>query len=87
MRDSTGTSCELDDGQTAQVMKILGAWQAVATPPNIISAFKQTGLHSSWSQMHRVLVVSVDLAPARKLECERAGEEARPQRFRVNITT
>jgi hypothetical protein len=72
---------------TAQVMKILVAWQAVATPPNIISTFKQTGLHSSWSQMRRVLVVSVDLATARKLECEWTVEEARYQRCRVNITT
>jgi hypothetical protein len=46
--------------RTAQVMKILGAWQAVATPPDIIGAFKQIGLHSSWSQMGRVLVGCFD---------------------------
>jgi hypothetical protein len=66
-------------------MKILGAWQAVATPPNIISAFKQTGLHANWSLEHRALVVSVDLASARRLVQDRTVEESRRQQARINI--
>jgi hypothetical protein len=31
---------------TAQIAKFLGAWQAVATRPNVISEFKQTASHS-----------------------------------------
>jgi hypothetical protein len=45
------------NSQTAQIMKILGAWQVAATPPNIISAFKQTGLHASWDRSHGALVM------------------------------
>jgi hypothetical protein len=36
--------------QMAKVTKILGSWEAVATPPNVIDAFKQTELHSIWDQ-------------------------------------
>jgi hypothetical protein len=50
--------------QIAQLMRILGAWQAVATPPNIIISFKQTGLHSSWDREHGALVILVDLETA-----------------------
>jgi hypothetical protein len=51
--------------QTAQLMGILGAWQAAVRPPNIISSFKQTGLHSSWDREQGPLVVSVYLETAR----------------------
>jgi hypothetical protein len=60
--------------QTAQVMKILGAWQAAVTPPNIISAFKQAGWHASWDHSHGALVMSVDLENARKVHSERTIE-------------
>jgi hypothetical protein len=55
--------------QTDQIRKILGAWQT--TPPNIISAFKQTGFHASWDRSHGELVMPVDLESERKLDCER----------------
>jgi hypothetical protein len=59
--------------------------QAVAMPPNIISAFKQTGLHASWDRTHGALVMSVDLESARKLDCERTIEESQRQQVRINI--
>jgi hypothetical protein len=59
--------------------------QAVPTPPNIISAFKQTGLHASWDRSHGALVLSVDLESARKLDCERTIEESQCQQVRINI--
>jgi hypothetical protein len=59
--------------------------QAGATPPNIINAFKQTGLHASWDRSHGALVMSVDLESARKLDCERTIEESQRQQVRVNI--
>jgi hypothetical protein len=59
--------------QLSQLMRILGAWQAIATPPNITSSFKQTGLHSSWNPEYHTLVVSVNLAIAPKLMSERAN--------------
>jgi hypothetical protein len=31
--------------QSKQVCRLLGAWIAIATPLNIISAFKQMGIH------------------------------------------
>jgi hypothetical protein len=36
-----------------QVTKILGAWEAVVTPLNVIDAFKQTELHSIWIRAAR----------------------------------
>jgi hypothetical protein len=71
--------------QTVQVLKIHSAWHAVATPPNIVSTFKQTGLHSIWDWRHRALAMLVDMAPAPKLERERAVDEAKRQQFRINI--
>jgi hypothetical protein len=65
-------------------MKILGAWQASATPPNIISTFKQTGLHANWDRSHGALVMSVDLESAQKLDCERTIEESQRQQVRIN---
>jgi hypothetical protein len=59
--------------------------QAAATPPNIISAFKQTGLHASLGGSHGALVMSVDLESAWKLDCERTIEESQAQQVRVNI--
>jgi hypothetical protein len=71
--------------QTAQLMRILGVWQAVAMPPNIISSFTQTGLHSSWDQEHGALVISVDLETARRFEHERTVDESRRQKLRINL--
>jgi hypothetical protein len=59
--------------------------RAAATPPNIISEFNQTGLHSSWDRGHGALVMSVDLESARKLDCERTIEESQHQQVRINI--
>jgi hypothetical protein len=59
--------------------------QAAATPPNIISAFKQTGLHASEDRSHGALVMSVDLESARKLDCERATQESQRQQVQINI--
>jgi hypothetical protein len=66
-------------------MKILGAWQAVATPPNIISAFRQTGLHASWDRSHGALVMFVYLESARKLDCERTIKKSQRRQVRINI--
>jgi hypothetical protein len=65
------------NAQTAQIMKILGAWQAVAWSPNSLSAFKQTGLHANWNREHRALVKSVDLSSARELVANRTLKESR----------
>jgi hypothetical protein len=59
--------------------------QGAATSPNIISAFKQTGLHASWDRSHGALVMSVDLESARKLDCERTIEAFQHQQVRINI--
>jgi hypothetical protein len=63
------------------VRLILGLWRAVATLPNVISAFKQTGPHSVWGHEHRAL----DVAAAWKLERERTVDEAKLQYLRINI--
>jgi hypothetical protein len=61
--------------QTAQFTNILGVWQGVATLPNVITAFKQTGLHLIWDRDQRALVMPVDLATARKLKCEQTVDK------------
>jgi hypothetical protein len=73
------------NAQTAQITKILGAWQVAATPPNIISAFKQTGLHANWNREHRALVMSVHLPSARRLIQNRTVQESRSQQTRISI--
>jgi hypothetical protein len=59
--------------------------QAAATPPNIINAFKQTGVHASWDCSQGALVMSVDLESVRKLDCERTIEESQHEQVRINI--
>jgi hypothetical protein len=57
--------------QTAEIMKIIGTWQAVAAPSSAINAFKQTGFQSIWDREHRALVMSVRLPTTRKLQRQR----------------
>jgi hypothetical protein len=61
--------------QSKQICPLLGAWIATATPPNIISAFKQVGIHVAWSQLHDALEVRVDVMTARRLRDGRLPEE------------
>jgi hypothetical protein len=42
----------LDQRSDLKTKRTLGAWQAIVPPPNITSAFKQTGLHPSWNAEH-----------------------------------
>jgi hypothetical protein len=71
--------------QAAQLMRILGAWQAVGTPPNIIGSFNQAELHSSWDREHGALVISVDLETARRFEHEPTLNESWCQKLRINL--
>jgi hypothetical protein len=59
--------------------------QAATTPPNIISAFKQTDLHASCDCSHAALVISVDLESAWKLDYESTIEQSQHQQVRINI--
>jgi hypothetical protein len=71
--------------QSKQIYRMLGAWQAVSTPPNIISAFKQVGIHVEWSDDHKTLLTRVDPSTARRLREPRTPEEAARHRIRLNI--
>jgi hypothetical protein len=73
------------DSQAAQIRKIFGPWQAATTPPNIISAFKQTALHASLDRSHGAFVMSADLESARRLDCESTIKESQRQQVRINI--
>jgi hypothetical protein len=61
--------------RTTDITTILDAGKAVATPPNVIRAFEQTGLHSAWDREGGGLAMSVDRAPARELKRERTVDE------------
>jgi hypothetical protein len=80
-----GRSAGWMNAQMAQIMKILGAGQEVATRSNISSAFKQTGLHATWNREHRALVMSVDLSSAWKVVQDRTVQESRRQQSRINF--
>jgi hypothetical protein len=70
--------------QTLPITMISGAWQDVASPPNVIGASKQTGVHSILDWQHRAPAMSVDLASVRKLERGRTVDEAERESFRIN---
>ena len=53
--------------QTQHLVKIMGSYQATATPPNIISAFSQGGIVTNWDPHHRCLIAQVDRSKARKI--------------------
>jgi hypothetical protein len=53
--------------QTAQVTNIHGASQAVAMPPDVIRAFKQTGLDLILDRKHHARVMLANLVTAWKL--------------------
>jgi hypothetical protein len=46
--------------ESKQIYRLLGAWIGATTPPNIISAFKQVGIHAVWDPDHRGLEIRVD---------------------------
>jgi hypothetical protein len=66
---------------TVQVTKILGAWQTIATPPNVISAFPQPGLQLNWDRGHHVFVMVIELATVPMLERERTVDELKRQQY------
>jgi hypothetical protein len=47
---------------SAQIATIFVGWQGAAAPPNLISAFEQTGLDSIWDRGRRAVVMSLDLS-------------------------
>jgi hypothetical protein len=69
--------------QTQVLMKILGAWQAVTTPPNVVSAFSQMGISNHWQAEHNCNCVSVQRCFARKLRSPRTEEELKEMKKRV----
>jgi hypothetical protein len=56
-------------------MKILGAGQSL--PPNVVTAFKRTGLHMISDRELRAFVTPVDLATAQRLEGEPTAHQFR----------
>jgi hypothetical protein len=71
--------------QSKQIYRMLGGWYAVATPPNIVSAFKQVGIHVEWSHEHKALLVKIDPTTARRLREPRTPEDIARYRQRLNI--
>ena len=53
--------------QSQQLYKILGSWFASATPPNIISAFNQMGIHVEWNSDSEILIAKANRALARNI--------------------
>jgi hypothetical protein len=71
--------------QTQILAKILGAWQAVTTPPNIISAFSQMGLSIHWDYEHNCNCVTVQRQLARKLRSPRTDQELKDMKKRLPL--
>jgi hypothetical protein len=71
--------------QFKQIYHLLGAWIATAPPPNIISAFKQVGIHVVWSELHNALEVRADVTTVRRLRDSRLPEEQGRQQKRVKL--
>jgi hypothetical protein len=71
--------------QTQILMKILGAWQAVTTPPNVVSAFSQMGLSMHWDAEHQCNCVRVVRDLARKLRAPRSKEELKDMKKRLKL--
>jgi hypothetical protein len=61
--------------QSKQICRLIRAWIATATPPNIISAFKQVGIHIMWSELHNALEVRVDVTTAQRFCDSRLPEK------------
>jgi hypothetical protein len=49
--------------QSKQICRLLGAWIATETPPNIISAFKQVKIHVVGSELHNAWKYKLMLQP------------------------
>jgi hypothetical protein len=62
--------------QSKRIYSIIGAWQASATPPNIMSGFKHVGIHVEWSDEQNALLVKVD--PRTVPGCEHRGPKETP---------
>jgi hypothetical protein len=71
--------------RSKQLYRMLGGWYAVATPPNIVSAFKQVGIHGQWSNQYNTLLAQVDASTARRLREPRTPEDTARHRKRLNI--
>jgi hypothetical protein len=66
-------------------MKILVAWQAVATATNLISALNETILHSTSDWEPCAFVMLVDMVTARTLEGGRTVSEAQGQWLPIDM--
>jgi hypothetical protein len=72
------------NAQTAKLLKILGSFRSVTTPPNIISAFQQAGIVSTWNSTDQVLVSTVDPSLIRKSRCEIKQTSSHADRITIN---
>jgi hypothetical protein len=61
--------------QSKQIYRLLSTWTAAATPHDVISAFKQVGIHAIWNPDHGDLEARVDIKIAQRLRALRLPEE------------
>jgi hypothetical protein len=61
--------------QSKQICRLLSAWFAISTPPNITSDLKQAGVLAAWSELHNALEVRADVTTAHGLRDNRLPEE------------
>jgi hypothetical protein len=66
--------------QSPQVAKVIGSWNAVTAPPNLIRAFAQMVITSHWSPEHQALTVNAHREFARKLRTPRNVEELKQRK-------
>jgi hypothetical protein len=71
--------------QSKEIYRMPGACQAVSTPPNIISAFKQVGIQVEWSDERKTLLAKVHTKTPRLLRERRTLEDAARHRKQLNI--